>query len=98
MIVVIASITAKTGKEEELEETLKSLFPKVQNEEGTLEYTLNRGLDEAGKFTFYEKYKDENSLDFHNNTSYLQDVFKQFDSLLEGNPKIEIYEEVMSIK
>lgn len=97
MIVLAAVIQAKPGKEEELKTLLTSLFPKVKQEEGVMHYALHSAQSVPGKFFFYEKYKDKHAFDYHMNTSYLQEVFKQFDSLLVGEPLVELYEPIASI-
>jgi quinol monooxygenase YgiN len=97
MIVLAAMIQAKSGKEQELTTLLKSLFPKVKQEAGVVEYVLHSSQSVPGKFFFYEKYKDKQAFDNHMNTSYLQEVFSQFDSLVVGEPQVELYEDIASI-
>ncbi len=44
-VYVIAQFKAKTGKEQELFETLKALEPDSYREEGCLQYTVTRQID-----------------------------------------------------
>lgn len=97
MIVVAAVVQAKKGKETELETLLKSLFPNVKQEDGVVEYVLHRSQSDPGKFFFYEKYKNQQALDYHMNTSYLKEVFHKFNSLVNGQPQVDIYEDIASI-
>jgi quinol monooxygenase YgiN len=97
MIVVSAVLKANPGKEAELENLLKSLFPKVKEEQGVVEYVLHRAQGDVGKFFFYEKYEDKQVFDYHMSTSYLQQVFAQFDNLLNGKPEVEIYEDIATL-
>ncbi|MDF2856983.1 MAG: Antibiotic biosynthesis monooxygenase [Neobacillus sp.] len=97
MIVLTAVIQAKPGKEQELENLLTSLFPQVSQEVGVIEYKLHSAQSVPGKFFFYEKYKDQQTLDRHSNTPYLQDVFNKMDGLVSEKPQVELYEEIASI-
>lgn len=97
MLVVVATMVAKAGKEAELEAVLKAIVPKVQNEEGTISYVLHRAVGEPGKFLFYEVYRDKAALDFHSNTPYFKEMFASTGALLEGRPQIALFEDIASI-
>jgi quinol monooxygenase YgiN len=97
MFVLIAKLQAKPGKEKELETELKSVFAKVKDEAGTVSYVLHRAQDNAGKFLFYEKYKDKAALDFHMKTPYLQEMFARIADLTAGKAELEFYEDIESI-
>lgn len=97
MIVLAATLKPKLGQEVLLETTLKQLFPLVKLEQGTVDYTLHRSTDGSGKYLFYEKYKDQQSLDFHMSTPYLQELFGKLDSLLSEKPELCFYEDIASI-
>jgi quinol monooxygenase YgiN len=98
MIILIATMRAKQGKEVELETALKSVVPMVGLEKGTLQYVLHRSQDDSSKFLFYEKYADKEALDFHGATPYLQDLFSRIPDLLAEKPSIALYEEIASAK
>ena len=98
MIILAAVLSAKPGKEAELEAALKSVIPQVEAEQGTLQYVLHRSVKEPGKFFFYEKYRDQAALDFHGSTPYLKDLFRQIADLLAEKPSISLYEEIAAIK
>ena len=98
MIVVIAILKAQAGKENEMEEALRAMIPKVESEEGTLAYILHRSQVEPGKFVFYEKYKDKAAFDHHSSTPYIQELFGKIGPLLDGQPAIEMCEELAAKK
>ncbi len=98
MIVLVATMKAKQGKEPELENALQAVFAKVEQEKGTLQYILHRSQQDAGKFFFYEKYADQAALDFHGSTPYLKELFKTIKDLLAEKPSIDLYEEIAAIK
>ena len=98
MIVVVAILQAKQGKEQEMEDALRWIIPQVDAEEGTLQYILHRAKKEPGKYLFYEKYLDKAALNAHGSTSYFAEMFAKIGPLLDGSPTIEIYEDIASIK
>ena len=97
-MILIAKLKAKDGKEGDMEEALRGMISKVQNEEGTLTYTLHRSKKDPSLFMFYEKYKDKDALSYHSSTPYFKELFGRLGSLLEGEPGVEMYEEIAGIK
>jgi len=98
MLVVIATMTAQAGKEQEMEKALLDIIPQVENETGTLAYVLHRVRKEPRKFIMYEKYRDKESLKHHGATPYFAELFGKIGPLLDGNPTLEICEIVAAIK
>jgi quinol monooxygenase YgiN len=98
MLVVVAVMKAKAGKEEEMEKAIRDIMPKVEAEEGTLAYVLHRAKKEPQKFLFYEKYRDKDALNLHGSTPHFAELFGNIAPLLDGDPIIEVYEPLASIK
>ena len=88
---------SKSGKEEEIEKILTDMVGKVDQEEGTLAYTLHRSRKDPSVFLFYEKYKDKDALSFHSSTPYFKEMFSAIDPLLDGNPEINMYNEIAGL-
>ena len=65
MVVVVAKIKAKSGEESKLEEAFRNILSKVREEEGTLEYTLNRAQNDPSTIMVLEKYKDMDAFRYH---------------------------------
>jgi quinol monooxygenase YgiN len=97
MLIVVAVLKAKQGSEKEMEDALMGIVPKVEAEEGTMAYILHRAKKEPGKFLLYEKYQDKDALNRHSATSYFMELFGTIGPLLDGNPSIEVYEEIAAI-
>ena len=97
-MVVVAVLKAQAGKEKAMEDALRAMIPKVQSEEGTIAYILHRAQNERGKFLFYEKYRDKAAFDIHSSTPHFQELFGKIGPLLEGQPIVEIYEELAGKK
>jgi quinol monooxygenase YgiN len=98
MIVLIAMLRAKQGKEKQVEGILKAMIPNVQNEKGATKYILHRAKDDPNQFLFYEEYTDQAALDVHNATSYFKELGKNLNGLLDGEAKGVFYEALASIK
>jgi len=98
MIVVVAVIKAKQGKEQEMEDALRWIVPKVEAEDDTIQYVLHRAKKEPGKFLFYEKYRDKAALNAHSSTPYFAELFTKIGPLLDGAPTIDIYEDIAMIQ
>jgi len=97
MIVFSAKLKAKYGKEKEVEDALMAMIPKVQNETGTIEYTIHRGQNNDELFFLYEMYKDKKSFDYHMSTTYLKHLQERFDEILEEEPQVDIFKTIASI-
>jgi quinol monooxygenase YgiN len=98
MLIVVARMNAQAGKEEEMEKALLEIIPKVEAEEGTLAYALHRMKKKPQKFLMYEKYTDKEALTHHSSTPYFAELFGKIAPLMDGDPVIEVYEMLSSIK
>lgn len=98
MLVVIATMKAQAGKEQEMEKALLDIIPKVQAEQGTMTYALHRVRKVPQKFILYEKYRDKESFQQHSATPYFAELFGKIGPLLDGDPTIEICEMLAAIK
>lgn len=93
-MIVIAKMKAKPGSEAELEKELKALIPKIEKEEGTLIYKIQRAQKDPTQFVFYEKYASEEAVAAHSSASYFKEFFAKIAPILDGKPEISLYEEV----
>ncbi len=98
MLTVVAVLRAKEGREKEMEAALLAAVPKVEAEDGTLAYVLHRDRKDPKKFLFYEKYRDKDALKLHSSSPHFMEMFGAIGPLLDGDPAIDVYEELASIK
>ena len=56
-LTLVAKVTAKSGKEAELEEALRALVAPTREEEGCLRYDLHLSDETAGVFVFLEDWQ-----------------------------------------
>jgi len=97
MIVVSAVFQAKPGCEAELESALRAMIAPVGKESGALDYAVHRAQNDAGRFFFYEQYKDQAAVDLHMATPYLKALLDKVPALCASAPVVEFYEPLASI-
>lgn len=93
-MVIVAKLKAKEGHEEQMKEIFMNMISKVQDEEGTLIYTLHKSQNDPSQFMFYEKYKDMDAMTLHSSTPYFKELFPMIEPHMDGAPEIEMYEEL----
>lgn len=64
-LTLVAQVTAKTGKEAELEEALRALVTPTREEEGCLRYDLHLSDETAGIFVFLEDWQTKELWERH---------------------------------
>ncbi|MET7998325.1 putative quinol monooxygenase [Amycolatopsis sp. NPDC005232] len=82
----IVRIRPQEGKSDDVEPYLRRLVEAASNEVGTLIYLMNRKDDE---FVMYEMYKDEASMNLHNENEALHQLGARAGELLTAPPAIE---------
>ncbi len=96
MIVVVAKFKAQPDKAEEVERELRGLIEYVRNEEpDTLTYVCHRAQGDPSQFLFYERYRSMEALATHGSSNKFRTTFKKIGPMLEGDPVIEMYEEML---
>lgn len=81
------SVTAKAGKEKELEEAFLACQKDTRKEKGCVAYDINRGADR--KYFFYEKWKNVDGLNDHINADHTKKLLAKFADLLDGDAKVD---------
>lgn len=90
MIAVTARLTAKPGKEAELETLLRGFVPQAAREPAVLAYALHRSKDRPGTFVFYERHATPATFQAHLAMPYLQNGLARMQDLLDGAPVLEV--------
>lgn len=80
-----AIVKSKPDHTEEVKIYLLNMVVNSKKEEACLQYELHQNSEEPNIFVFHEIWKDEKSLEEHNNKSYIQDFVKASETLLEEN-------------
>lgn len=86
-LAILALLEAKTGKEQEVEEFLKSALPLAQAETGTTSwYALKMG---AAKFGIFDTFADAKGRDAHLSGEIAKALFAKAEDLFAKPPMIE---------
>ncbi|SEC23152.1 putative quinol monooxygenase [Pseudomonas anguilliseptica] len=62
---VVAVLTAKAGKEQQVEQILRACVQPSRGEDGCLAYVLNRCIEQAGRFVFVERWASHEAIALH---------------------------------
>jgi quinol monooxygenase YgiN len=85
-LAIWVQLEAKSGKEKELEEFLKSAQPLAEREAGTVSwYAIKMG---PGKYGIFDTFADENGRNAHLNGEIAKALFAKADQLLAKPPEI----------
>jgi quinol monooxygenase YgiN len=94
-LAILALLEARPGKEQELEEFLKSALPMAQAETGTTSwYALKMGPD---KFGIFDTFPDTKGRDAHLSGEIAKALFAKAEELLAKPPTIE-QPEILAVK
>ena len=89
---VLARITARPDKIEELTSILRCLVRETRKENGCISYQLLQNKADPGDFTFVEEWESDSAIDTHFITAHVQDAFSKAASLLAKEPDIRRYD------
>jgi quinol monooxygenase YgiN len=89
---VVARLTIKKEAVDTLMQFAKKIVDETRKETGCKSYALYKNcVGQDSDFLFYEEYKDQASLDFHNNSEHLKQFFSNITPLIEGKPMVEVF-------
>jgi len=71
-VAVTARVKAKEGRAEELIAPFGALLEQVEDEPGTLLYTVNRSTDDPNLFWVYELYTDSDAFTAHSRSEAMR--------------------------
>ncbi|WP_209369425.1 MULTISPECIES: putative quinol monooxygenase [Priestia] len=83
-IIINAILQAKPGKETFLREELVKVIAPSRAEDGCIQYTLHEDINKKNTFVFYERWKNEEALLSHLETSHYKHYRSQTEQLLES--------------
>ncbi len=91
MIVVIAMVHARAGKEKELGEVLRGLVDPTRVEPGCIQYELHVAAGDPAQYAFYERWQDQTALDRHLQAPHFTSAASSFARLTDAAPSIGVY-------
>lgn len=85
MITVLAKVTARPGREEELRAMFEAQVPTVEREEPhTLAYAIYRDTADPATFWFVEQYADDAARAAHSSAPHVRADIARLDALALG--------------
>jgi quinol monooxygenase YgiN len=89
-LTVIATIKAKEGRADEVQDELLKLIEPTRAETGCINYDLHRMNDDPNCFLFYENWISKEDLDQHLATPHIADFLSKADDLLAEPVEIRL--------
>jgi len=93
---VIAKLTAKAGRRDELVDKLRALVAVTESEPGTLVYSLSVSSSEPDVIWFFELYPDQEALAAHSGSEGMKAAGAAMGDLLGGAPELHLCELVVA--
>lgn len=81
-LTIIATIAAKAGMEERMQEDLESLLTPTRAESGCINFDLLVDLNNPSIFVLYENWQDRAALDAHFQQPYVKQVLESYEQTL----------------
>lgn len=89
--VINARMVVKPEAIEQFLSYAKTIVEKTNAETGCLFYKLYQEVGNPVGFIFYEIYKNQEAIEFHNSSDYLKAFLANTSGLLSENPIVEVY-------
>jgi quinol monooxygenase YgiN len=91
LLTVVAEMTAKPGREEDLRKALLALITPTRREDGCVQYDLHIHSTDPARFLFYENWASEAHLERHAASPHLTAFLEAADGLLTEPMCVETY-------
>ena len=90
-IVVVGSLKAKPGKEDDTRDALGGLVAPTHAEDGCILYALHQGTEDPTRFAFVERWESAEKLQAHLGSDHIGAVLQRAEELLAEPPDIVTY-------
>jgi quinol monooxygenase YgiN len=92
MLILAAKCIGKPERRNDIMRVTAAIVPPSRAEAGCISYEVHEQLSGENEYLFFEEWTDQAALDFHFKTPHFQEFIKEFTQLLQGPPRIRIYE------
>ena len=82
-VIILAQLTAKEGKEEEMRAALAEMLEPTHKEEGCICYLLHQSQKDKRQFMFYEQWASQAALDAHGKSDHMKVLQTKLAGLVE---------------
>ena len=91
-IIVLATATAKPGKEAELERALREVAGPTRQQPGCVQFALLRPAGDKSTLVGYERWASEDAHQQHLKGAHVQRLMSRMGDIIAGPPSIVAYE------
>lgn len=88
---IVARIVAQADKVAEVREILLGLVAPTRKEEGCVSYQLLENKNDPTDFTFVEVWSNQDAINAHFATTYVQEALAKVPPLVAKSPDIQYY-------
>ena len=93
-MIVVAEMTAQSGKEDELRQKLTGFVAPTRAENGCVQYDLHEAEDQPGHFLFFEKWTSTQTLEVHLASPHIASVLPGLGSILAKAVRISKFRQI----
>lgn len=91
-IVVVGSLRARPGREDDARQALVDLVEPTHGESGCILYALHQGVDDPTRFAFVERWSSREELDAHLGSAHVGALLERADELFGEPADIVVYD------
>ncbi len=92
VIILAVTLPIKPELREEAKAIALQMTAETHKEPGVLRYTFHSPLDDPNTFFVYEEWKDQDALDYHNNSEHMKVFQAAIAGVLNGDVSLQKYE------
>jgi quinol monooxygenase YgiN len=90
-VVVVVTLRAQPGKEEEMAQLLTAGSGETHGEQGCLVYAMHQGVEDPRSFAIVETWASREDLDAHLALPGVKDFIERIDGMADGQPAFGVY-------
>ncbi|GAB6159938.1 putative quinol monooxygenase [Howardella ureilytica] len=91
MIKIVAEWFVKPESRDKFLELCEEIIEGTRAEAGNISYALHENISDRNHLTFIEEWKDQDAIDFHNNSEHFVKIVPQLKDLCSDEPRIILY-------
>ena len=94
LLIVVAEMTARSGKEDELRQKLTGFVAPTRTENGCVQYDLHESEDHPGHFLFFERWTSMQALEAHLASPHIASVLPELGATLAQPARISKFRQI----
>jgi len=91
LIILAVTLPIKPDRHDEAVKVALQMTAETHKEPGVIRYTFHSPLDDPNTFFVYEEWKDQDALDYHNNSEHMKVFQAAIGDLINGDVTVDKY-------